>query len=414
MRRPDLLSVSLIVWFLQTVGPALRAEGVAPEGSERIEGGIAKEHGDSERPPPTDPILISQVRKILAGADGEGTSLETLCDHVRRLGPDAALGVVAVLINETDARRGTHLVRLLGRLGDRRCIGPLVAGLDGAPPEVSNRIELALVAILRKDAEPRTYEVVRDLLSQVDGERRITLVECVGQARSPYALQALSGWLGRDRALDLAIVRAIGRLPGHWDDGTVSASLRGLIEDPRPELRREVAIALGRFRDGQSAEGLVTLLSDPDEEVRESAHWALVNLSGLHFALDPDRWRRWLEEETAWWEVEGPVWLERLESDQVGTVLEAIHVLSRRTLFHASASDLLIPFTLHPNPEVRRTACLALGRIGVGASVPSLVEALQDDDAAVRSAAAGALRAITGEDRGTEYEDWAGLLHPSR
>jgi HEAT repeat protein len=48
-----------------------------------------------------------------------------------------------------------------------------------------------------------------------------------------------------------------------------------LLKDGDPEVREEAVTALGRFRESQATDSLITALKDPDAGVRERAARAL-------------------------------------------------------------------------------------------------------------------------------------------
>lgn len=58
----------------------------------------------------------------------------------------------------------------------------------------------------------------------------------------------------------------------------ISQRLLTLLHDPQPEVRRTAALSLGKISDPISIAGLVESLADKDEEVRQWSAWALGNL----------------------------------------------------------------------------------------------------------------------------------------
>lgn len=124
------------------------------------------------------------------------------------------------------------------------------------------------------------------------------------------------------------------------------AELRRIFQSTEdPEMRRYLALVLGRTRDPEALPLLTGALDDPDEESRIYALWALGALG------DP---------------AAAPVVVERLED---------------------------------PDPGIRKTAAYALGAIGQRSAVPHLEEALEDPVADVRWNAALSLASL-GSDAG--------------
>ncbi|MBC6438841.1 MAG: HEAT repeat domain-containing protein [Rhodospirillales bacterium] len=69
---------------------------------------------------------------------------------------------------------------------------------------------------------------------------------------------------------------------------------------------------------------------------------------------------------------------------------------------------------LHDDHErVRWEAAWSLGRIGDVSAIPELIEALNDDSGDVRWFSSWSLRALTGEDFGSDYDAWIGWLETS-
>lgn len=91
----------------------------------------------------------------------------------------------------------------------------------------------------------------------------------------------------------------------------LAGDLAHLASDPDPKVRRRAAAALGRLRGAGAGATLVTLLSDPDRDVRDEALESLYVLSnGETFDFDPERdpakqeaalirWREWARDNPA-------------------------------------------------------------------------------------------------------------------
>ncbi len=163
-----------------------------------------------------------------------------------------------------------------------------------------------------------------------------------------------------------------------------------LENDPEPQVRAEVALALGNFvlfyalgklREKHFRpieEALRRTIEDPSEpeEVRARA------LEAMGYCGD----RPWVREaiRTAF------------ESGRHRLRVSAVHAMGR------SAEERWLPIVLRElgsdDPELRYEAALACGSIGDPQAVPHLAPLLHDDDAEVREAAILALGQIGGEE----------------
>ncbi|MFN0008899.1 MAG: HEAT repeat domain-containing protein [Planctomycetota bacterium] len=85
-----------------------------------------------------------------------------------------------------------------------------------------------------------------------------------------------------------------------------------------------------------------------------------------------------------------------LASPKAATRWEAVDQIGQSR--DAESVPFLVPMLKDPDVFVRMATARVLGDIQVPAAVPALIDALEDGEAAVREAALGALRVITGKD----------------
>jgi len=193
---------------------------------------------------------------------------------------------------------------------------------------------LARLAPAADEAVPR----LRRLLADEDAQVRI---------RAAAALWAIA-----EQPEAVALLRETIRRGG--PDGCVAAEL------------------LGRMPAGEAVTSLlVEALNMPDEELRQTAAWALAQ--------------------------QGPRVLDALEAplaaEQPATRRAAVEALG---LLGSAGMERLIRTLEDPSAEVRAAAARELGRLGPEASQaePALVKVLGDSEAAVREAAAWALKQL--------------------
>lgn len=141
----------------------------------------------------------------------------------------------------TDINVRPTAVVALGRIGDRRAVGPLIQLLGDDDEWVRKSVAQSLGQI--GDAQ-----AVRPLTSLVDDKKRN-----VRQA----AAEAL----------------------GEIGDSQAAGSLVGLLRDSHEEVRRSAARALGKLGDAQAVEPLICVLGDRDKYVRREAAGALEGLA---------------------------------------------------------------------------------------------------------------------------------------
>jgi hypothetical protein len=288
------------------------------------------------------------------------------------------------------------MLDLLARFGSGRDVTFARRVIEaGDPRGLELTLELCLGALLRRDE--RGVEPVRRWAEEASLELAGSLVRGLGASGSSLALSALTDLLGRDTALDPALVTEIGRLaepmPKPLDEAVTSA-LALALESDDVQLSREAALALGRAQDFGCCEILVALLEHEDRGLREAALWSLERSTGLSFRGEVRRWGAWLRSETGWFEQELPGLTADLATPEARIALRALAEISvHRYRRHELAQELALALE-HEAPEVRAHACLTLARLSSSAAVPSLLHALEDPDRRVVLAAHAALREL--------------------
>jgi HEAT repeat protein len=182
-------------------------------------------------------------------------------------------------------------------------------------------------------------------------------------------------------ALILLAVAPPARADTYFLDKPVGAWAKDLT-DPKPDVRRAAAFALGKCGLAKSVPDLVKALGDADAGVREAAAYSIGEIAAER--KDPDLWqpaaqalRKMLRE----------------ESDARARRSAACAVGNFGPDAADAAPDLVTAFG-HKDARVRQNAAWALGRLkdkAGAAGVDVLAKALADDDAVVRRDAAAAL-----------------------
>ncbi|HXF06632.1 MAG TPA: HEAT repeat domain-containing protein [Blastocatellia bacterium] len=214
---------------------------------------------------------------------------------------------------------------------------------------------------------------VRWAAAVVTGEKRLA-------ALVPELMRA-SG--DEEFAVQVASVRALAQIA---DAQAVPILCRwlGKKESLIPEIRSQIARALGDIGDARAGEPLIEALKDEDQDVCQAAAEALVGMGAaavepLIAALEDGRVR--------WAAVEA---LGRIgDARAVEPLIKALGYKGRDIVKpgYSSKRSFCVPDLLGIN--IRRAAAEALGRIGDARAVKPLIEALGDDR--VRKAAVEAL-----------------------
>ena len=196
---------------------------------------------------------------------------------------------------------------------------------------------------------------------------------------------------------------------------------RRLSGYPHPEVRRQMALAVGRLRDPAGIPLLNHLLSDADTAVAATAAFALGQI-GDSAAVDAvsqqvqelaeERWTVAAEAATALGKLQTPAAhraLIALLSDPRAAD-EALHPAVHTALLaiwkHPRGTDRpgIQRWLANPNSETRWRAAYALVRRPDPAAVPDLLELASDPDAQVRSTALRGLRAPLVDSAGVSRE----------
>ena len=202
------------------------------------------------------------------------------------LGPVAVEALTGALRNRGEANRPA-VARILGKIMDVRGIDPLREAKDDPNPALAKEARDALLKVLPAALKDSRLEV------------RLKAAKLLQDVPDPVAVEPLIGAL-RDK--DSNVHQRAGIALGKIGQPAVK-SLVELLHDLDPEMRRVAAEQLGKIRNPEALEPLLTALRDPDPNVQWWAAWALGEIgSPAEEALkkllrDPDRGvQRWAKE----------------------------------------------------------------------------------------------------------------------
>ena len=281
-------------------------------------------------------------------------------------------------------------------------LSPLLELLEGPNPDLRMQATLAL----GDQGDPRATEGLVKALGDEDSNVRYHAIEALGKLKALDAVDGLAEIAeSRDFFLGFAALEALAKI----GDERVATRAVPLLED---ELLREPAISLlGQLGDDSAVGPLTTLLNTPAAPTNPIAD-ALATLNdryqeqygeGSYIAdltnreIDPTGVQNLLDAlETPGQENLRSIalvlgWLKRPGVDRALTRLmgrvdlrdEIIEALVR----HGSATvELLVAQLGAEDLEVRRSAVVALGRIGDSSATTALVGALSDESLAIDAA----------------------------
>ncbi len=281
-------------------------------------------------------------------------------DAFFRLGEASLESLMNALHHENGSIR-LYAIRILGDLGDRRAVPPLIDYLQGGHWDCQYEVLEALIK-LQDDRAMEAF--VLSLASDQPDVREIAsqgLVE-IGLEAAPVLVDALthSQWQVRKMSAEI-----LGRL----GDRRACAPLIEALDDEDTAVCIAAIAALGAIRDCSSTDALLPCLHHPVQEIRLAA----VDVLGH---MDDDR--------------AVPALIDRFRHEvwtQRERIVESLARLGQRGL------EPMVSGLEHPNPRVRIGIAETLGFLRDEGAVDPLIRALGDQDPVVRSTAARSLAA---------------------
>lgn len=332
-------------------------------------------------------VLIAQLQEWNA-SDAEKTLL-ALRD------PTAADALIKFLTDTTVRKGREAAARILGKMGDSRAVGPLIAVIESAQSVFLLR-EAAINA-LSKLHDSRSLEPLVLVLKN-DESNRAVAASALGALGNPEALEPLvSALQDKSDSVRQGVAWALAQLGGKRG---AEALIVACTKENNPDVRKTMANALRRFplKDLETAASslypslkaddagirweatkllrqigtpvtpqLLNLLQDRDARVRESAASALNSARAINplLAVLKDEFRE-------------------VRKAAIGSLGRIAGVRVLEAIAGALGDE---------SPEVREAAVSALGSIGAPAK-EHLRMALNDESPEVRKAAEGYLETI--------------------
>jgi len=171
----------------------------------------------------------------------------------------------------------------------------------------------------------------------------------------------------------------------------------------------------------------IELLKDEDADIRATVASALRQTTGQDFGEDYDKWLEWwkanekkqkqdfggnYDKWLEWWKAKAQKkriaeLIKQLKDEERNVRLDAVKALKALgEIGDKSAVKPLIAVLKDKDGLVLLYAIAALGEIGDKSAVKPLIAAMKDEDGSFRQEAGEALRKLTNQDFGEDYEKW--------
>jgi len=348
-----------------------------------------------------------------AGPLLDESARELLLEVARDLPDERVGGALCDALEPSDSlAEHEAALRWLGEAGDTRSLLRFLRHFSERDPNalrlrrVQQAVERAVALVLARQRDPTPWNEA--LLPAADSPLWPALARALAANDAVDVDELLVGLLVRGEPLQSTLVACLG------DAGPRRAAL-GLeprcaalreVLDERPELARLAVASLARLRDRSALERIAELGQASHRGLRAAAVGALRELSGLDLGDEASAWLPWLRAQQAWSRERLPELARAVAEGDEAKAVSALRELVRHPLHGAAFAPALERALGHESDGVVVAAALALGELGLRASVPELVALLEDEREPVCAAALSALRRLTGLDLGADAEPW--------
>ncbi len=301
---------------------------------------------------------------------------------------EAVPHIIPLLDNENDELRKSA-IEALEKIHSASVM-PVMAQLF----ETSPRLRNSAIEILSHIKDKRSITPFVELLADPDATVRLSAVT---------ALQKMDWRPTNQRDMAYALI-GVGKFTDAAQIGIEAITpLASVLKNSDNEIRKQVAMALGRINDGRALDPLVDLMRDPAADMRAIAARILAQRGWMPDSKD-DKILCFIAlgkfEEAAKFGIEA---IEPLSSSlaDVDPVRRANAALALGLIKENDAAQVLTGVLYDSEPAVRSAAARAMGKIGDPDTVGMLLSVLDDDNSDVRIAIIEALGDI-GDERASE------------
>ena len=319
----------------------------------------ARQLGESREPRALKPV-------VEALKDSDSDVRKAAAEALVKIGAPAVEPLIAAL-KDSNWMVPKAAAEALGQIGDARAVEPLIAALKDS----DWWLRRAAAEALKQIGDARAVEPLIAALKDSDSGVRRPAAEALDKM----------GWRpGQDESGP-----AYWIAKGEWDEcikigAPAVEPLIAALKDSDSDVRRAAAETLGKIADAQAVEPLAVALSDKDEDVQRAAIEALGWIGDAR-AMEP-LLVAVLDERSSMRDAATTA-LVKIGAGSLETLVGALN--SKEWFVRLGAAQTLD----QTNPKWRESA-------PARAAVPSLVAALEEEDAEVRQAAIHALQTIGG------------------
>jgi HEAT repeat protein len=259
-----------------------------------------------------------------------------------------------------------RVVKVLGRSGDPSVV-PLI---EAAAKDELNTVRIAaygsLIRLGRKDA----WEQLRQAADAPNPEDRAEALRVMADLKDERGAALMKDLLTYKQP---SVRGAAARGLGHLGKKEARSQVEALLRDPVPAVREAAASSLADMAAHESIPALTQALQDGTFSVRAAAAAALLQL-GQPF------------------DTVGSTLRSLTQQNDMGARAAAAHALGKATKPNvAGATSLLGSLLADPLPGPKIVAVRSLGHIGDRTVLPALIDALHDENDAVRTTSGGAI-----------------------
>ena len=313
-----------------------------------------------------------------AGGDGVGPGIGDGPSDPDETGTgDGGIGEIG-----QDAQGKVSEEALIARLNDARDLNDRADAAEALPQHGSDKALRALASATLYDPS----QLVRDTSLEAIGEWDFeTLVEILQEHPEADVRRAAAAALGRLR-----------------DSRAVEPLATALLTDEAAEVREESAKALSKIGDPEAVSALIqSLREDEEENVRAASATALgvfedeLAIQRLLEALEEDHSALVREAAAeALGRINSPIALSELDSTRAGDESQDVRHAAAGALNRYTLDEISEALLTAVSADDRVTAAKIPGERKNPDAIPALIQALDDEDAAVRSTALDALSQI--------------------
>lgn len=254
----------------------------------------------ASRQPSTDRAGVAEVLSwlgpratdALLSLVGEAGFEAVVTAGIREIGDGAVDQLLPLLVRDQPAVRRAAAA-LLGELGDRRAIEPLIAALD----DVDDTVVAAAAGAAAALGDPAALAALFSLLSHPGANVRHAAVAAINS----LGADGTAGLVGEALQHPRAPVReAALRIAGYFGFPEHTAAIRDALDDPIEDVRRAAIEQLPVLEDGQAQRRLIDALETETPRNRAAAAHALrladdprAGAPLVKALADPDAWVRY-------------------------------------------------------------------------------------------------------------------------